>query len=72
MAKIATPQAVTIGRKLHGNQWYVVMHVHDGGELSFPTDKAHAICREIMGQVGKIDELRRAAGQLLPNVHRRR
>ena len=73
MSKIATPQGVTLGRELRGNHWYVVMHIHDGGTLMFPTDKAHQICREIMVQVGEIDKLvRNGAGQKWPLVHRPR
>jgi len=73
MAKIATPQEVTCGRELRGNCWYVIMHIHGAGTLSFPTDKGHEICREIMQQIGEIDKLRKGDGSyLLPQVHRPR
>ncbi len=71
MAKIATLQGVTFGRELRGNCWYVIMRIHDGGTLSFPTDKGHEICRQIMEQIGEIDKLRKGDGQL-PQVHRPR
>jgi len=72
MAKIATPQEVTFGRELQGNCWYVTMYIHGGGTLSFPTDKAHEICRKIMKQVGEIDKLTRGNGQGLPIPYRGR
>lgn len=72
MAKIATPQEVSFGRELHGNSWFVIMHIHGGGTLSFPIDKAHEICRQIMKQVGEIDKLTKGNGGGLPQVHRPR
>ena len=71
MAKIATPQDVSFGREVHGNSWYVVMHIHGGGTLSFPTDAAHEFCRKIMHQVSEIDKLTRD-GRPGPIPHRPR
>ncbi len=70
-AKIATVQGVTFGRELRGNCWYIVMNIHDGGTLSFPTDKGHEICRQIMRQIGEIDKLTKGNGPW-PQVHRPR
>ena len=71
-AKIATVQEVSFGRELRGNCWYVIMHIHGGGELSFPTEKGHEICRQIMGQIGEIDRLRKGDGRSLPGPYRQR
>lgn len=72
MGKIATPQEVSFSRELRGNCWYVMMHIHGGGTLGFPRDRAHEICREIMEQVGEIDKLTKGNGGGLPQVHRPR
>lgn len=70
MGEIATVQEVSFGRELRGNCWYVIMHIHGGGTLSFPTDKGHEICRQIMKEIGEIDKLRKGDGHVLPQVHR--
>ena len=72
VGEIATLQEVSFGRQLRGNCWYVIMHIRDGGTLSFTTDKGHEICRQIMEQIGEIDKLRKGDGQRLPQVHRPR
>lgn len=72
MGKIATPQDVTFGRELRGNSWFVVMHIHDGGTLSFPTDAAHEFCRKIMHQVSEIDKVTKGNGRPWPIPYRSR